>query len=94
MTCSTSSYDFIDSLIVETIYPIISVLCLFGIRVIHFSIIRYRHRSDPHQLVENNLSKISSSYFFVFLLFTYLILPAVATKIFQTFRFPSFPTLS
>lgn len=86
MTCSTSSYDFIDSLVVETAYPIVFVLFLFSVQWIHFRIIRYRLREETHTVVEGHISSLSSTYFFIFLLFTYLILPSVATKIFQTFR--------
>jgi hypothetical protein len=89
MTCSaSSSYDFIDSLVVETTYPMVFVLLLFSIQWIHFRIIRYRRRKESHAIVEDHISSLSSSYFFIFLLFTYLILPSVATKIFQTFRSP------
>lgn len=86
VSCSAYSYDFIDSLVVETIYPIVVVMLLFTVRWIHFRLIRYQRREESRLLVENDISRKSSTYFFIFLLFTYLILPSVATKIFQTFR--------
>jgi predicted outer membrane repeat protein len=92
VSCSTESYDFIDSLLVDTIYPIVLVVILFCVQSIHITLIRRRHQALPlsqsHCVLENRLSNISSTYFTIFLVFTYLILPSVVTKIFQTFRSP------
>lgn len=90
VSCSTFSYNFIDSLLVDTIYPIVVVGLLFSIRWIHIQILRLRFNKQSSVLhldeFENRISNISSTYFFIFLVFTYLILPSVVTKIFQTFR--------
>jgi predicted outer membrane repeat protein len=90
VSCSTQSYDFIDSLLVDTIYPIVVVAILFSVRWIHISVLKLRNRSgsdsDSRLAFQIRLSNISSTYFTIFLVFTYLILPSVATKIFQTFR--------
>jgi hypothetical protein len=103
VSCSAYSYDFIDSLLASTIYPIVVVALLFTIRWIHIRIIRLRWKrqraacedaggepqspSPAHgHEVDNHISNVSSTYFLIFLVFTYLILPSVSTKIFQTFR--------
>jgi predicted outer membrane repeat protein len=82
VSCSNPSYDFISILVVDTLYPIGVVICLSVIRSLHLLILS--HRSSP--LIPRSLSKISSYYFKVIILFIYIILPSVTTKIFQTFR--------
>lgn len=99
VSCSTFSYDFIDSLLADTIYPIVAVVLLFSVRWIHLGVVRWRVESQSdfhsHATLESRFSNISSTYFTVFLIFTYLILPSVVTKIFQTFRYqPLLLTLS
>jgi predicted outer membrane repeat protein len=93
VSCSTQSYDFIDSLLVDTIYPIVVVAILFCIQWVHITILRTKNEigldSQSRLIFETRLSNISSTYFTIFLVFTYLILPSVVTKIFQTFRFSS-----
>jgi heme/copper-type cytochrome/quinol oxidase subunit 2 len=90
VSCSTQSYDFIDYLIIDTTYPIVFVGLIFLVLRIHVAIVRFRAEKSPdphsHNALENRLANISSTYFTVFLVFTYLILPFVVTKIFQTFR--------
>jgi predicted outer membrane repeat protein len=96
--CNTHSYDFIDSLVVETISPLIVVLLIFGARSLHLlsHSSRASSETDPTPL-QGSLSKTKAIYFTIFLVWTYLILPAVSATIFQTFRsvsLPSFQSLS
>lgn len=96
VTCSAHSYDFIDDLLVNTIYPIVVVAIIFCVRWSHIQVVRIRS-SKNMQLVdgsqidasalETRITNISSNYFSLFLIFTYLMLPSVSTKIFQTFRY-------
>jgi predicted outer membrane repeat protein len=112
VSCTAQSYNFIDSLLFDTIYPIVVSSLIFAVRWIHIQVLRFRHRrkaSDPEgsegpddcqgekgekpenlpiasRSIENHISNVSSTYFSIFLIFTYLILPSVVTKIFQTFR--------
>jgi predicted outer membrane repeat protein len=117
VSCTAQSYNFIDSLLFDTIYPIVVAILLFAARWIHIQILRFRSRrkedrgeegiegkerqessneeklataqessTHPSQSIENHISNVSSTYFSIFLIFTYLILPSVVTKIFQTFR--------
>jgi hypothetical protein len=78
VTCSTSSsFDAIDSLVFETVYPVVVVVGLWLMRSAHLSV----RRTQDSVFLQH----ISSIYFGVFLVFTYLILPVVTMTIFQTF---------
>jgi hypothetical protein len=78
VTCSTSSsFDAIDNLVFETVYPVVVVSGLWLLRTAHLSV---RRAQDPA-----SNARISSIYFGVFLVFTYLILPVVTLTIFQIF---------
>ncbi len=80
LTCVRQDYDYVDLLIIETLYPLVAIVLLLSIGKFHAFIVRMR---------EDNTSKsnsLYSQYFFVMLWFTYLILPGVTSAIFQTFE--------
>jgi hypothetical protein len=78
VSCSSeSSVDALDNLIFITTMPIVLVAMFWGIRMIHISMKKKENSAD--------LSRISSRYFNIFLVFTYLILPFTSVTIFQTF---------
>lgn len=74
---SDTSFDAIDNLFFQTMYPIVVSGVLFFARSIHL----YLRRG----LDADILSQIGSRYFNIFILFMYLILPIVSIAIFQTF---------
>lgn len=71
------SYDAIDSLVVNTLYPIVVVALLWIARSVHFYVKGSKDASRQ--------ALISGRYFNLFLVFTYLILPFTSVTIFQTF---------
>lgn len=78
VTCSTyATYDAIDNLMFETLYPLFIMCLLWLLRKVH---LWSRKGDDPEVL-----SELSSRYFSIFLVFTYLILPFTSVIIFQTF---------
>jgi hypothetical protein len=84
ITCSTaSSYDFIDGLVIETVYPICVVCLLYFASRVH--IVWISCAAAPGQVLSDRAASVRSIYYKLFLIFTYLILPGVSSKIFQTF---------
>jgi hypothetical protein len=78
VTCSTnSSFNAIDGLVFETVYPVVVVVGLWLMRSAHLSV----RRTQDSVFLQH----ISSRYFNVILVFTYVILPVVTMTIFQTF---------
>ena len=78
VTCSSnSSFDAIDNLVFTTLYPVVVVGMLWVMQLIHIWVQRKKGTTT--------IWRISSVYYNVFLLFTYLILPLVSVIIFQTF---------
>jgi hypothetical protein len=78
VTCTSHSrFDAIDSLVFGTVYPVVVVFGLWLMRTAHLYV---RRAQDPA-----SRARISSIYFSVFLVFTYLILLVVSMTIFQTF---------
>ena len=78
VTCAGSTtIDAVDNLVFETVYPIVVTGLLYAGRTIHIAVVRDK--------TPESVSRISSRYFSVFLVFTYLILPYVSVVIFQTF---------
>lgn len=75
VTCAVdNSYDAIDSLVVDTSYPVVVV----GVLWVLF-------RAHLWMKAGENSSALAARYFNIFLLFTYLILPFTTAKIFQIF---------
>jgi predicted outer membrane repeat protein len=84
--CNAHSYDFIDSLVVETLSPLVVTLLIFATRGLHIIYSRRSKESSTEPTPPDAIPKIKANYFMIFLLWTYFILPSVSTKIFQTFR--------
>ena len=75
VTCAANdSYDAIDSLVVDTSYPIVVVGILWVIFKAHVWLTSCE-----------DSSALAARYFNIFLVFTYLILPFTTAKIFQVF---------
>jgi hypothetical protein len=78
VTCSTgSSFDAIDTLVVDTLYPVVVVVLLWFIHWIHL------HKMQGHN--QDTVALVGANYHKAFLVFTYLILPSTSATIFQVF---------
>lgn len=78
VTCNAhGGYDAIDSLVVNTLYPVLVIIILWLAQTVHVKL--------KSELKAAELSRISTRYFNMFLIFTYLILPFTSVQIFQTF---------
>lgn len=76
VVCSTNDgFDAIDDLIVTTVYPVIIAALLWILRTAHVAF----------QKDLNFRTRLSSIYFSLFLILTYLSLPFVSVSIFQIF---------
>jgi hypothetical protein len=80
-------YDFIDSLFVDTLTPLaVSVMLYIAYQIERFHHIqREEFGSDAARYIRKQKS-IKNKYLTLFFLLTYLVLPYVTTKIFQTFQ--------
>jgi hypothetical protein len=77
-SCSSpTDFDFVDSLVIRTAFPVVLVAAVMLAQQIHIRV----KASQPE-----DIPIIKASYFKIFLLFTILILPGVSTTIFATFR--------
>jgi hypothetical protein len=84
LSCLQSSrYTFIDKLVMVTLGPIALSLLIALIGAVEYQRCAYRSRGDHN--VKEALNKVTSRYLTMFLFLTYLVLPYVATTIFQTF---------
>jgi hypothetical protein len=72
------SYDAIDSLVVDTTYPVIVAVIIWLAHSLHLALKQSRSCSTTDATLKANYHK-------AFLVFTYLILPSTAAKIFQIF---------
>lgn len=81
VSCSSgNSYDAIDELMVETIYPIVLVAMIWSANSIHVAVASAR--ASPSV---DNISSIRANYFKAFLVFSYLVLPGTSVTIFRIF---------
>jgi hypothetical protein len=84
LTCAArANYTFIDKLVMVTLGPIALSLLIALIGAVEYQRCAYRSRGDHN--VKEALNKVTSRYLTMFLFLTYLVLPYVATTIFQTF---------
>ena len=85
VTCSSDvDYDAVDALVVDTIYPIIIAVVLWLACRIHM----YLRKPVLIANIPSNstsMSKIESTYFQLALIFSFIILPSLSTKLFQVF---------
>lgn len=87
LQCS-SHFNFIDKLIISTLVPIGIVLLLFVAFVLHIVYIAKEVNKNPHRKVGDARALYDAAkdqYLNYFFYLTYLILPSVTTRIFQTF---------
>ena len=89
ITCPThTSYDAIDALVVDTTYPIGVTLLLGLASLIHSRILHHRiaiEETSKREVGTTDLlevRRLRSNYYKLFLLFTFLILPSVSSRIF------------
>lgn len=84
--CMYETLNYIDTLVITTTLPIIVACFLYLARFIH---IKYYMSKSSNTIdktsITNHLVSIRNTYFFIFLLFTYLILPNITVTIFRTF---------
>lgn len=79
--CDNSDIDYIDKLVTRTLYPMVVVMVLFLAREVHTRLLRRRAH-----ISEDAINSIRDFYFFLFLVFSYMILPSISAFIFGTFR--------
>jgi hypothetical protein len=79
--CSSSGYDAIDALLVDTISPLLIVLLLWIMSVVHVWFVS----SAAGQSREKTIRSLRSKYFVAVRIFTYLILPGRSAQIFSVF---------
>jgi hypothetical protein len=76
-------YTFIDKLLVVTLAPIGLSLLIAVLGTVEYQYSVHRHQGALN--VKEELNQVTSRYLTMFLFLTYLVLPYVATTIFQTF---------
>lgn len=86
-SCDVSeSYDFIDSLLVDTLMPL-GVLCvLFFSYQIHSTIVHFQTKTNGKSDIQNVITKnkVRGAYVKIFLIYSVIILPYVSVQIFKT----------
>jgi hypothetical protein len=80
-----SSFDFIDRLLMDTIYPVVVMLLFIAIYHIHIFAKFGIGASDYSPATKTKAVTIRDKYVEFFLFFTYLILPHLVVTIFETF---------
>lgn len=80
----SSSFDFIDQLYVDTLYPI-AVLLLFLVAFRVHIYVKYGTALITSVSTQNDVTRLQRKYVQYFLLFTFVILPSLAATIFKTF---------
>ena len=78
------SFDFIDRLYFDTIYPAIVALVFVVLYHVHVKIATKNKNLSKTAIVEKAVS-IRSTYLQIFLVFTYLIFPSLVVTVFETF---------
>ena len=86
-TCDVSeSYDFIDSLLVDTLMPLVILLGLVISYQIHSMVLlrqaQANGKTEIQKVIQNN--KVRGSYIKFFLIYSVIILPYVSVQIFKT----------
>jgi hypothetical protein len=94
-SCSVMRYDYIDHLIVDTLYPLGTCLCLFLLYLLHMTYLTYfsQGTTTTHTTAASTSSRaflhrkrsISSYYLTVLIMFLYVCLPGISTSIFRTY---------
>lgn len=78
VSCTSGhSYDAIDSLVVDTTYPMVVAVIIWLAHLLHLYLTQNSNVSSA--------AVVKANYHKAFLVFTYLILPSTAAKIFQVF---------
>ena len=88
LSCSFEDMDYVTTVIAATLIPIAASLLLYVVQLVHVFITLHQY-SEPFREIANTYHRIKvlkSTYMYVFLFFTYLILPGVATILFGMLR--------
>jgi hypothetical protein len=88
LSCSVEGLDYISAVIAATLIPIVASLLLYFVQLVHVTFILHQY-SEPFREIANTYHRIKvlkSTYFYVFLFFTYLVLPGVSTMLFGMLR--------
>ena len=84
LVCSFKHFDYINTVVAVTVTPILMSGALYTIQRIHCYFVFYQY-SSTFRVIANTAGRIEvlkSTYLYVFLFFTYLILPGVSTVLF------------
>lgn len=88
LSCSVDGLDYVSALIAITLLPIAATLALYLIQLMHVHFILTQY-SEPFREIANTYQRIEvlkSTYLYIFLFGTYLILPGVSTILFGMLR--------
>ena len=88
LSCSVDGLDYVSTVITATLVPIAVSLLLYLIQGVHVYFTLHQY-SEPFREIANTYHRIrvlKSTYFYIFLFFTYLILPSVCTVLFGMLR--------
>ena len=81
-----SSFDFVDKLLMDTIYPAVVMVLFVVVYHIHVYVKLGKEASgDSSPAAKTKTATIRAKYVEFFLFFTYLILPSLVVTIFETF---------
>lgn len=84
--CTTANFDFIENLIITTLFPIGLCLGLYLTMFVEYTITKYLSIRRQEVLDEQVLFAIVQNKYFNYIVYvTYLVLPSVTTTIFQMF---------
>jgi hypothetical protein len=78
---NTNSYDFVDKLVIRTLYPVVGAMVIGLVYMCHSVVVKRSEHNTSHKM-----EQIGVTYFTGILMASYVILPGISTTIFQTFR--------
>jgi hypothetical protein len=84
LACALKRFDYVSVLLVMTLGPLLATLVLKLVQKIHVHIIFNRYSIAFREIANtyNRITVLNSTYFYMFLCFTYFILPGVTTVLF------------
>ena len=82
---SGAKLDFIDRLLMDTIYPMVVLVLFICVYYLHVTVKLKVNPPLPPSSDSTAFTSLRSKYVGVFLFFTYLILPSLTATIFETF---------
>jgi hypothetical protein len=88
LKCTFNGMDHVNTVMFATITPLVMSLLLYVVYRVHVHVV-FNQYSEPFRIIANTYHRIDvlkSTYAYLFLFFTYFILPGVSTILFQMLR--------